>query len=592
MKLALAIASFVVLIIHGVVLYDQFFYDWQDHQDGYFGQVRTQATSEQERAEMAARRPRVEQILVTQFGDSRVDRCTTCHIAIDDPRFSEHFEPLKTHPVSAALGDVQTEGRLERRHKFAEFGCTVCHGGQGRGLEEYYAHGEDHYWPEPLAGFVTQETWKEEYEEHLLGPEYMEANCAQCHTEEAFAGAPTLARGRELFFDKNCYGCHRIEGLADGTLGPDLSEVGHVFKVDYLWEAIVDPRSNSATSVMPKFKLTDDEVKALVIFLSSRRGMNFAETSLDRYRARLGEPAPAVSEPVIAPSELAPEELTALGERLVDERACLACHKLGAEDGEIAPDLTHEGLIRDNQWVLDHFRNPRDLVADSIMPTFRFRDGAFEAMTAYLASLATQPEPLDGKASFEAYCQRCHGEEGDGHGMIAIYLDPYPRDLTKSAFMRSKPAERFHEAIRKGVAGTSMPPFERVMSEEQIQATLDYVLETFTKGKPRTLPERNLPATNPVAADDASIARGDGVYRARCTGCHGLKADGKGPNSLDILPRPRNLRNDAFVDSVDDRRMFQSILYGIQGTAMPPWIDYGLSQEDCGDLVNYIRSLN
>ena len=38
--------------------------------------------------------------------------------------------------------------------------------------------------------------------------------------------------------------------------------------------------------------------------------------------------------------------------------------------------------------------------------------------------------------------------------------------------------------------------------------------------------------------------------------------------------------------------MFDSILYGVQGTAMPPWIDYGLSQNDAGDLINFIRSLN
>ncbi len=25
---------------------------------------------------------------------------------------------------------------------------------------------------------------------------------------------------------------------------------------------------------------------------------------------------------------------------------------------------------------------------------------------------------------------------------------------------------------------------------------------------------------------------------------------------------------------------------------MPPWIDYGLTKNDVGDLVNYIRSLN
>ena len=91
--------------------------------------------------------------------------------------------------------------------------------------------------------------------------------------------------------------------------------------------------------------------------------------------------------------------------------------------------------------------------------------------------------------------------------------------------------------------------------------------------------------------NDESVARGERIYLQRCTGCHGLKADGKGPNSPDILPRPRNLRNSHFVVSVSDRRMMESILYGVRGTAMPPWIDYGFSPSDAGDIVNYIRKL-
>jgi hypothetical protein len=71
-----------------------------------------------------------------------VDRCTTCHIAADDPRF-EVREPLEAHPYSTALGDYQRNGRWERRHKFSDFGCTVCHDGQGRGLKTFYSHGED-----------------------------------------------------------------------------------------------------------------------------------------------------------------------------------------------------------------------------------------------------------------------------------------------------------------------------------------------------------------------------------------------------------------------------------------------------------------
>ena len=101
-----------------------------------------------------------------------------------------------------------------------------------------------------------------------------------------------------------------------------------------------------------------------------------------------------------------------------------------------------------------------------------------------------------------------------------------------------------------------------------------------------------VPASNPVASNADSIGRGEKTFLQRCSGCHGRKADGKGPNSLDILPRPRNLRNTAFVDSVADQRLSQSILYGVQGTAMPSWIDYGLTQNDVGDLINFIRSIN
>jgi mono/diheme cytochrome c family protein len=95
-----------------------------------------------------------------------------------------------------------------------------------------------------------------------------------------------------------------------------------------------------------------------------------------------------------------------------------------------------------------------------------------------------------------------------------------------------------------------------------------------------------------VATSAASIKHGEEIFLDRCTGCHGRKADGKGPNSLDITPKPRNLRNTAFVATVNDRRLFDSVLYGVQGTAMPSWIDYGLSKNDVGDIVNFIRSIN
>ena len=583
MRLALAIASFVVLIVHGVVFYNQFFHRWEQHQTAYFEQARSLSKNAQEKAELEARSPRIEQTIITSFGDTHVDRCTTCHMAADDPRFAGHAQPLKSHSYSAAMGDVQRNGRWERRHKFSDFGCTVCHGGQGRGLENVYSHGEDEFWPDPLLGYVTQATWRKDFTPHLKGVEFMEANCAQCHTAEDFAGTPHVNRGRKLFYAMNCYGCHKIDGMSEGTLGPDLTEVGHKFKVDYLWESIVEPRANLATSFMPKFNLPDADVEALVIFLKSRRGVNFAETTLDRYKAHVANVA------VVIPPGTGGEKA---GEQLINDRACTACHKLKDKDGGIAPDLSYEGLIRDNTWLMDHFKNPRSRIPDSIMPTFRFPEEDFTHVASYLETLKTPPPPAAPAATYKELCERCHGEKGDGNGKVAWYIDPSPRDFSKAGFMNSKPRDRFVASIQNGVAGTSMPPWKNVLKEEQINGVLSYVLTTFTKEPQKEVKAHKVPAQNPVASNPQSIARGEGIFLERCTGCHGRKADGKGPNSLDILPHPRNLRNSWFVDTVPDGRLFDSILYGVQGTAMPSWIDYGLTQQNVGDVVNFIRSIN
>lgn len=588
MRTALAIASFVVLIVHGIVFYDQFFHPWERHQTAYFDQARALAQTDTEKLLLQERNPRIEQIIVTRFGETRVDRCVTCHIASDDPRFAEHFQPLRTHPYSAALGDVQRDNRWERRHKFADFGCTVCHDGQGRGLDEFHSHGSDHYWPEPMLGYVTQHGWRSDLEPKLKGTEYMQARCAQCHTEENFPGTPLVARGRQLFFGTNCYGCHRIEGLSEGTLGPDLTEVGGKWKLDYLWESIEDPRANMATSFMPKFRLGDEDIKALVVFLKSRRGMNFAETEMQRYRAHLNARAPVREEP---PPDVDRATLTGVGKEALAARACTACHKFGATDGGIAPDLSFEGLLKEESWIYDHFRDPRAVISDSIMPAFRFPTIEFRALSAYLAA-SNVPPPLGGPdVNYKELCARCHGEQGNGQGVIALYIDPAPRDLTRAAFVNSKPRDRFYRSITGGVPGTSMPAWGHVLDGQQVREVFGYVETAFVRQPRRDLQPRKLPETNPVAASADSAARGEKTFIQRCSGCHGRKADGKGPNSIDILPRPRNLRNRAFVNGVTDRRLIESITYGVQGTAMPPWIDF-MSQNDVGDIVNFIRSIN
>jgi len=593
MRLALAVVSLVVSIGTGVVVYDQFHSRWEDNQKAYFNQALGMAKTPAERASLEARSPKIEQTIVTAFGDTRIDRCASCHIAVDDPRFATAQEPLRTHPYSEAMGDVLRNGRWERRHKFTDFGCTACHDGQGRGLDKADAHGEDSFWPAPMLGYTKQDGWNKEIAGHVHGKEFLQANCAQCHAGKDFAGTPLVSRGHDLFFKTGCYGCHRIDGLSSGTLGPDLSEVGKERKVDYLWGHIVNPRDYTPTSIMPQFKLSDDERKALVIFLKSRRGSNLTDSSTESFRLKahsVTPTLPGVSDADVA--ALAALQPAARGEKLIGDLACLSCHKLGDRDGGISPDLSYEGSMRDRAWLMDHFRSPRSRVPDSNMPAFGLPTEDFEAIADYLLTRTTPPPAMSAADTYKTLCVRCHGEKGDGHGVNAIYLDPAPRDLTRAEFMVSKPDARFLTSIHDGVPGTSMPAWGKSLSDEQIKGVLDYVWQTYVKEPRRQLKPRKVPEQNPVPTSAESVARGEATFMQRCTGCHGRKADGRGPNSMDISPRPRNLRNFAFMQRATDRRLFESVLYGVEGTAMPSWMDYGLSQSDVGDIVNYIRSLN
>src|SRR3954468_7023067 len=54
------------------------------------------------------------------------------------------------------------------------------------------------------------------------------------------------------------------------------------------------------------------------------------------------------------------------------------------------PDLSRVGGKYDPQWHRTHFRNPRDLVPGSVMPTFPWianNDGEFNALVAYIQTL-------------------------------------------------------------------------------------------------------------------------------------------------------------------------------------------------------------
>lgn len=566
MRTALAILSVVVLAIHGFVYYQESTARWQEHQAQYFHRAAELADQPAVRAALARREPAIEQVIVRSFGSPRVDRCTTCHVAVEDPRFANAAQPLRTHPPIPG-------------HRFETFGCTICHDGQGRAVTAEAAHEGGHDWPWPL-----------------LAPELIEANCVQCHTDPDWRYAPRVRQGRQLFFARACYTCHTIAGLSYGSIGPELTDIGRKRRASYIRAKIQDPRATNPTSTMPQQAFAPQELTALTAFLEAQQGSNIARAPLAAYQsAQQGRPAWLPLQAVVGTDADAIAAMPAVerGGALLPRVGCLSCHRLDDRDGKVAPDLAFTAAQRDRAWLLAHFRDPKSVVPGSLMPPYPLPDDVFDALSLYLLARPTPEVPATPAAQYTVLCSRCHGESGHGDGAIARYLDPQPRDLSKGAFMQTKNRERLIASVMNGVPGTSMAPWGRLLGEERAAALIDYVLATWTKGSSRLPKNRKVPAANPVPFSAASVERGEAIFLDRCWGCHGKKADGHGPNAEDIVPRPRNLRNTPFIRSVSYARLHESIKYGVQGTAMPAaGFDFALDDQKIGDLINFIESLN
>ena len=97
-----------------------------------------------------------------------VDRCTTCHQGITELSLQDSTvpQPFRAHPPIP--------------HQVRDWGCVICHRGQGLATEVRDAHETTLAWEQPI-----------------LPVEYIQASCGVCHRSE-LREAPRLDRGREI----------------------------------------------------------------------------------------------------------------------------------------------------------------------------------------------------------------------------------------------------------------------------------------------------------------------------------------------------------------------------------------------------------
>ena len=79
-----------------------------------------------------------------------------------------------------------------------------------------------------------------------------------------------VARGREVFRDQGCYGCHTV-GVTGTPIATDLTRIGARHDEAYFVQWLRDPSQQKPRQHMPKIALSDSEVQALAAYLGSLR---------------------------------------------------------------------------------------------------------------------------------------------------------------------------------------------------------------------------------------------------------------------------------------------------------------------------------
>jgi mono/diheme cytochrome c family protein len=498
---------------------------------------------------------RIRQIVNPRLQSS--DRCVSCHVGMDPSE-------------QGIRGSAVMAGHKPVVHDPAEFGCTVCHGGQGGATEKRDAHGEVRFWPEPM-----------------LPKNFSQAGCGTCHAISGIPNRETYELACGAFERLDCLACHRVDGRGGvirpdglGMEGPDLSRTA-ISGYDKDWYRKHVSKSSSApsgpwqTSFAP---IEDRDLSLISTYLSTRMG--------------------------------APKLIDA--KSLFFSSGCLGCHKVSGIGGDEGPELTRAGEKDPGQlsfagvqgrhslanWFEDHFRSPAALVSGSLMPPFAIADDDIERLAMYTLSLRRRDLPgtylskdrlrieklgerefaSDGTTLFSAICAGCHGSRGQGKRAPGRQTFPAISSLD---FLPLVSDSFLLETVTQGRPGRKMPAWgkkEGGLQPAEISKTVAY-LRALGGGEVR-------PDPKPRRWVSGDRTGGKNLFASACASCHGSNGQGgEGPA----------LNNQILLTNATDTFLVETIGQGRRGTSMEGFLTpsparMALAPSEIENIVAYIRS--
>ena len=140
------------------------------------------------------------------------------------------------------------------------------------------------------------------------------------------------------------------------------------------------------------------------------------------------------------------------------------------------------GLGADYRRLRVALSNPDSVYADAAMNA-RILFPILLALAGCAAAPApdSTPPARDGAAVYLRVCSVCHGEKGDGRSRAAPVLATPPRDFTRPEAARDLSREYMIAIVRDGRPHTPMVGRGERLSQQEIEAAVDYIRATFMK---------------------------------------------------------------------------------------------------------------
>jgi mono/diheme cytochrome c family protein len=431
----------------------------------------------------------------------RIDRCTTCHVGVQNRKLANVPEPFRTHPKVG--------------HDLDKFGCTICHQGQGLATKYDDAHLASEFWDKPV-----------------LPNRYLQSSCGRCHLGAELKETPALNRGRDLIEKLNCVACHDLPEFQKG-FAPSLDGIGSkVVNRGWLVRWLKDPREFRPQTEMPNFFLTDEESDVLADFLMSFKALPD--------NARL-EPLPEIYR-----EKKEDDDFIELGKTRFREARCISCHAVEGRGGHLAADLAKVASKAQDIWILNYIKNPKKFQPEVEMPQYGFSDEEVAAITAYIEfefvdwdapeEEVTRHEAAPnfyerGMAIFNQYnCGGCHqlseekvvqnrGPDLSATGSKKIYQIDFgktkiPHTLYDYIDAKLKTPREFGENVR-------MPRYD--LADEDREAIIAYLLSLADE----PLPKEYVHSTQIPPPFNPQGIVGQIVRKYSCLKCHSVRGTGE-----------------------------------------------------------------